>query len=47
MVCVEKADITIQGITVVAGANGTGKSTIRKSLYAILEMSNTPLQMAK
>lgn len=44
---VEKADIEIQGITVVAGANGTGKSTISKSLYAILEMSDHPLQSAQ
>jgi len=44
---VEKADIEIQGITVVAGANGTGKSTISKSLYSILEMSNHPLQVAQ
>ena len=44
---VENADIEIQGITVVAGENGTGKSTISKSLFAILEMSNHPLQMAQ
>lgn len=35
---VEKADIQLQGITIVAGENGTGKSTLSKSLYAILEM---------
>lgn len=44
---VEKADIEIQGITVVAGENGTGKSTISKSLYAILEISNDSLQKAQ
>ena len=35
---VEYADITLNGITVVAGANGSGKSTISKSLYAALEV---------
>lgn len=44
---VEKADIEIQGITVVAGENGTGKSTISKSLYSILEMSDNSLQKAQ
>ena len=32
---VKNADIEINGITVVAGENVTGKSTISKSLYAL------------
>lgn len=44
---VEKADILIQGITVVAGANGTGKSTVSKSLYSILEISDNSLAKAQ
>lgn len=28
------ADIDIDGITVIAGANNTGKSTVSKALYA-------------
>lgn len=30
-----KVDLEINGITVIAGENDTGKSTISKSLYAI------------
>lgn len=37
---VDKADIEIQGITVVAGANSTGKSTVSKALYSVLELSD-------
>ena len=33
---VEYADILLDGITIVAGSNGSGKSTISKSLFAIL-----------
>lgn len=44
---VEKADIAIQGITVVAGENGTGKSTVSKSLYSILEMSDNMIYKAQ
>ena len=44
---VESADIEIQGITVVAGDNATGKSTVSKSLYAILEMSNNAISRAE
>lgn len=44
---VEKAEVEIQGITVVAGDNGTGKSTVSKSLYAILEMSDNALHKAQ
>lgn len=36
---VDKAEIQMHGITVVAGANSTGKSTVSKSLYAVLEMT--------
>lgn len=42
---VKCADIVLDGITVVAGGNGTGKSTISKSLFAIM-YSNKDL-MAK
>lgn len=31
---VKKAQIDIDGITVVAGLNGTGKTTISKGIYA-------------
>lgn len=32
---ITKADIEINGLTVIAGVNGTGKSTVSKSLYAM------------
>ena len=32
---IEKADIEMNGITVLAGENGTGKSTVSKVLYGI------------
>ena len=32
---VKIADVEINGITVIAGENNTGKSTIGKSLYSI------------
>jgi predicted ATPase len=32
---VKKADIVINGVTVIAGYNGTGKSTVCKSLYSM------------
>ena len=32
---VKEANIKIDGITVIAGENNTGKSTISKSLYAV------------
>ena len=31
----DKSEIQINGITVIAGKNGTGKSTVGKSLYSI------------
>lgn len=34
---IEKADIEIDGITVIAGSNNTGKSTVGKVLYALFE----------
>ena len=37
---VYQANIDIDGITVIAGYNGTGKSTISKSLYAMLSAQN-------
>ena len=33
---IEKAEITIEGITVLAGENGCGKSTLSKWLYYIV-----------
>lgn len=33
---IDKADITIDGITVIAGENNTGKSTIGKILFQYL-----------
>ena len=41
---VKNADIEINGITVVAGENVTGKSTISKSLYAFLELFITKMK---
>ena len=32
---VKKADIEIKGITVIAGENNTGKSTVGKALWSI------------
>ena len=32
---IKEADVTINGITVIAGENNTGKSTVGKALYAI------------
>lgn len=32
---IKKADIKLNGITVIAGKNGTGKSTIGKTLFTI------------
>ena len=34
---IEKADIEINGITVIAGENSTGKSTVSKVLYCLFE----------
>lgn len=32
---IDSADIEIKGITIIAGLNGTGKSTVSRSLFAI------------
>ena len=32
---IKEADVAINGITVIAGENNTGKSTVGKALYAI------------
>ena len=32
---IKKADIDVEGITVIAGSNNTGKSTIGKILFSI------------
>ena len=37
---IKEADISIDGITVIAGCNGCGKSTISKWLYAFIKYSN-------
>lgn len=37
---IEKAEIVIDGITVIAGENNAGKSTIGKSLFAIFNSMN-------
>lgn len=34
--CLEEADFRVDGITVIAGQNNTGKSTILKTLYSVL-----------
>ena len=36
---VKKADIEIKGITVIAGENNTGKSTVGKALWSIFNLS--------
>ena len=33
---IEKADIRLNGITVIAGENNTGKSTVGKALFAVI-----------
>lgn len=33
---ISRAEIDMQGLTVIVGNNSTGKSTISKSLYAII-----------
>ena len=37
---IEKADIDIEGITIIAGENNVGKSTVGKALYAFLHDMN-------
>ena len=37
---IEKAEIVIDGITVIAGENNAGKSTIGKRLFAIFNSMN-------
>ena len=32
---IDSADIEIKGITIIAGLNGTGKSTVSRSLFAM------------
>lgn len=43
---IKEADITLDGITVIAGENNTGKSTVGKILYAFFNsMHNYPIQV--
>lgn len=37
---IKKADITLKGLTVIAGANDTGKSTVGKVLFTIIKAIN-------
>ena len=37
---IEEADITIDGITLIAGQNDSGKSTVGKVLYALIRGIN-------
>ena len=37
------AEIDLNGITVIAGENNTGKSTISKALYCVFKMLNVGL----
>ena len=37
---IEKAEISLNGITVLSGTNGTGKSTISRLVYEIIECAN-------
>ena len=37
---IKKADITLKGLTVIAGANDTGKSTVGKVLFTIIKALN-------
>ena len=38
---IKEADIKLDGITVIAGLNDTGKSTVGKVLYSIFNSLNT------
>lgn len=38
---IERADIKLDGITIIAGENNTGKSTVGKSLFAVLRGMNS------
>ena len=37
---IEKADIILDGLTVITGENNTGKSTIGKLLYSVIKVIN-------
>jgi len=37
---VKKADIKLDGLTIVAGENDTGKSTLGKILFAVVKADN-------
>ena len=35
--CIKNAKVEIKGLTIIAGENGTGKSTISKMLFSIIK----------
>ena len=44
---IEQADIEIKGITVIAGLNNTGKSTVSRSLFAMFHSFSNLLRDRK
>lgn len=38
---IKKADVKINGLTVISGENDTGKSTVGKAIYSIVKSINT------
>lgn len=46
--CIKHADVTIDGITIIAGLNNTGKSTIGKALFSTFSaLNNVDTKIAK
>jgi len=44
---VKKADINLDGLTVIAGENDTGKSTVGKALYSIIKSISNNGKLSK